>query len=138
VGLLHRTLLIEEGGPGSGKLTHRLRLNGIEADSVDNAEKALELLKSDRYALCIIDLTLPTMEGWKTLRIIRGQAALKGFPCIAIIPFADSWTQQKIVQFGFTTYIYRQSSSVLVQQIRNIVQKYRSTAQSSSPCMSSV
>lgn len=119
-----RILVIEERRSGREAITPLLTLGGLKADGVDTAEKALELLKSGQYMLCMIDLTLPTMQGWQLLRTLRYSAEFANFPCVAIMPHFDIWVRQKSLQAGFTSYIPKLPLTSLVPQVKEIVQMY--------------
>jgi DNA-binding response OmpR family regulator len=60
---VNRILLIEDEATTRELLTHALRGEGYEVDSVENAAAATGLLGSQRYALVISDWLLPDGNG---------------------------------------------------------------------------
>ena len=52
-------------------LSHALRLGGYEVDGARNGEELLEKIESSSPDLIILDVMMPGMDGWDTIRAIN-------------------------------------------------------------------
>jgi CheY-like chemotaxis protein len=80
-------LVVEDDPDGQEVVTRMLRHHQITTDVVDNAEDALALLARQQYTLAVVDLALPTTDGWTLLEQIKANPAYKNMPCIAVTAF---------------------------------------------------
>ncbi len=55
---------------------------GYRVDTVDSGESALSTLERDRFDLVLLDINMPAMDGWETLRLIRCDEDLTGLPVV--------------------------------------------------------
>lgn len=69
-----RTILIVEDHPDI-RLTVRLSLEslGFVVEEADSAEEALPMINGGGLDLVLLDVTLPRMNGWDLLTLIRAQ-----------------------------------------------------------------
>ncbi len=66
-----RILLIEDYSILRSAVEERLRREGYAVDATGDGEEGLWLAKENPYALVVLDLTLPNVEGFEILRAIR-------------------------------------------------------------------
>jgi two-component system cell cycle response regulator CtrA len=66
-----KVLLVEDHEPTVSAITELLKTNGIDCDSCEEGESALQISRFYRYDLIIIDLLLPDMHGYDLLTKIR-------------------------------------------------------------------
>jgi CheY-like chemotaxis protein len=62
-----RILIVDDDDPIRALLMTVLRRRGFHADSARNGVEALELLGACRYALVVLDLMMPRMNGYEVL-----------------------------------------------------------------------
>lgn len=55
---------------------------GYEVVTVNSGSKALDLLGEERFDLTLLDIDMPGMNGWQTLRAIRSDDALETLPVV--------------------------------------------------------
>jgi len=55
---------------------------GYRVDTVESGESALSTLGRDRFDLVLLDINMPTMDGWETLRMIRCDDDLSDLPVV--------------------------------------------------------
>ena len=55
---------------------------GYRVDTVGSGESALSTLEQDRFDLVLLDINMPEMDGWETLRLIRCDEELTGVPVV--------------------------------------------------------
>ena len=55
---------------------------GYRVDTVASGESALSTLEQERFDLVLLDINMPGMDGWETLRLIRCDEDLTGLPVV--------------------------------------------------------
>jgi DNA-binding response OmpR family regulator len=55
---------------------------GYRVDTVESGESALSTLERDQFDLVLLDINMPTMDGWETLRMIRCDDDLSELPVV--------------------------------------------------------
>lgn len=66
-----RILIVEDDSVLSAALTRALTQASYTVDCVDNGEDAHRALNTDTYALVLLDISLPKMDGLTVLRLLR-------------------------------------------------------------------
>lgn len=66
-----RILIVEDDAVLSAALTRALSQASYNVDCVDNGEDALRALNTDTYALVLLDIELPKLDGLSVLRRLR-------------------------------------------------------------------
>jgi len=73
---------------------------GLKYDIANNGKEALELLSKKHFDLALIDLFMPVMDGFETIKHIRKNKVLKGFPIIALTASAELNLMDKAIELG--------------------------------------
>ena len=55
---------------------------GYRVDTVESGESALSTLERDHFDLVLLDINMPSMDGWETLRMIRCDDDLSEVPVV--------------------------------------------------------
>jgi twitching motility two-component system response regulator PilH len=79
-----RVLLIDDSATIVALLRRMLRQNGYETLEAGDAEKGIELARSERPDLIFLDIVLPGMNGFAALRTLRRDPETKDIPIIMI------------------------------------------------------
>ncbi|WP_035055520.1 response regulator [Andreprevotia chitinilytica] len=66
-----RILLVEDNVPLAESLSQALTQAGFSVDCMHNGEAADQVLRTEDYALVILDLALPKLDGWGVLQRLR-------------------------------------------------------------------
>lgn len=77
---------------------------GFEVDMAENGKKAIELLKTNKYDLILMDLQMPEMNGFSATEIIRLEMNSK-IPIIALTADVTSIDVEKCKEVGMNDYI---------------------------------
>lgn len=100
-----RVLLIEDNEQNRYLVTFLLEGRGYEvATAVDGAvgvEMAARLLPD----LILLDIQLPTMDGYEVARALRSNQALDAVPIIAVTSYAMEGDREKALAAGCNGYI---------------------------------
>ncbi|UXY14328.1 response regulator [Chitiniphilus purpureus] len=70
-----RILLVEDNPQLSESLCTALEQAGFAVDAVHDGEAADHVLHTHDYALVVLDLALPRLDGWEVLKRLRGRRA---------------------------------------------------------------
>ena len=72
---------------------------------VENGVKVLENLKTSPYDLILMDVEMPEMDGYETMRAIRNMEQFRTLPIIALTAKAMKGDREKCVEAGASDYI---------------------------------
>jgi CheY-like chemotaxis protein len=100
-------------------LASALEEYGIELSYAESGRLGLELLdaKSD-VDLILVDIMMPDMDGYETIREIRTRPSLAGTPIIAVTAKAMKGDRQKCIQAGAADYV---SKPVVIDQLVSVL-----------------
>jgi CheY-like chemotaxis protein len=97
-------LVVEDDPDGQEVVTRILRHHRITTDVAATAEEALKKLAVSKYDLAVIDLALPTMNGWALLETIKASSRFSNLPCVAVTAFHSAEVAVEAIQAGFVAY----------------------------------
>lgn len=103
-----RVLVAEDGPDNQRLIAHILGRAGYEFDIVDNGREALKAIedaaaRSRPYAVVLLDMQLPEMDGYEVARALRGRG-LSG-PVIALTAHAMTGDREKCIAAGCDAYL---------------------------------
>jgi PAS domain S-box-containing protein len=78
---------------------------GLELMTVPTAEMGIQLARSRRPDVVIMDINLPGMSGFEALGILRGEPATADIPVIALTAAASERDRQRGLLAGFFRYL---------------------------------
>lgn len=98
-------LLIEDNEQNRYLLTFLLEKNGYDVTSV--AEGARGIVAAARLIpdLILLDIQLPTMDGYSVARALRENESLSDTPIIAVTSYAMPGDREKALEAGCTGYL---------------------------------
>lgn len=114
------TALIVEDDPDNLDLIWRvLTFNRAIVHVAHNGSQSLEILSRLKPTFVLMDLSMPHMDGWTTLKQIRATAECASVPVIAVTAHAMKGDRERVLAFGFDGYISKPFQvTTLVDQIR--------------------
>jgi CheY-like chemotaxis protein len=95
-----RILLVEDNELNRDMLSRRLLRRGYEVVMASDGVEALAAAAHERPDLILMDMSLPTMDGWETTRRLKADAALRDIPVIALTAHAMSGDRQRAMDAG--------------------------------------
>ncbi len=100
-----RILLVDDDLRNTYALSRALRERGMEVIMADNGELALERLAQDpTLELVLMDIMMPVMDGYETMRRIRAQPCFQSLPIIALTAKAMAEDRGKCIEAGANDY----------------------------------
>lgn len=90
-------------------LQDTLPMYGYETDSATDGISGLKMLQdtSKTYDLVILDVMMPVMDGWETLKNIRNNDAIKEIPVIMLSAVDEDYKQISGLKIGADDYIVK-------------------------------
>jgi two-component system chemotaxis sensor kinase CheA len=96
---------------------------GYEVDVAASAEEALEIARRKRYALFLVDVEMPGMDGFAFVERIRSDPALLDIPAILVTSRAGEEDRQRGRDAGARGYIVKSEfdQAELLTMIRPLI-----------------
>jgi two-component system cell cycle response regulator DivK len=98
-------LLIEDNEQNRYLTTFLLERHGHQVVSAPDGPRGLELAKTLVPQLILLDIQLPTMDGYAVARALRSIEALRQTPIVAVTSYAMAGDREKAMEAGCTGYI---------------------------------
>lgn len=93
---MNKILIVDDEFEMRQLLKIYLRQDHYQVDEAENGQEALEKIKKSNFDLMILDVMMPIMDGWQTIKLVR---KISDIPVIMLT--AKGTTQDKVT--GFTT-----------------------------------
>ncbi|MCW3127454.1 MAG: histidine kinase [Bacteroidetes bacterium] len=101
-----RILLVDDDMRNVFALSKVLKERGMEISKAENGLIALDILnKQPSFDLVLMDIMMPEMDGYETMRNIRAQIQFSKLPIIALTAKAMKDDKQKCIDAGANDYI---------------------------------
>jgi two-component system cell cycle response regulator DivK len=98
-------LLIEDNEQNAYLVKVLLEPHGYKVVVAAYGSLGIELSRTIRPDIILLDIQLPTMDGYATARLLRGIEALRDVPIIAVTSYAMMGDREKALEAGCTGYI---------------------------------
>jgi len=119
-----RVLIVDDDRRNIIALTAALEHRGVIVSPAENGYAALDLLKkTPEIDLVLMDIMMPEMDGYETMREIRKLAKFKKLPIIALTAKAMVGDREKCLEAGASDYL---SKPVNVEQLASLMQVWLS------------
>lgn len=104
------------------KLIKALLLEQVaEVVVTDNGQSAIDLCKSESFALIFMDIQMPVLDGISALKEIKQLPCNSDTPIIAVTAHALSGEREKMYQQGFNAYMTKPIDETM---LRHIIYEY--------------
>lgn len=105
-------LLIEDDQFLSSLLRNRLKKDTFEVTLATSGTEALEILKTLRPALILLDIILPGRSGFEVLEEIKADPQIKDVPVIIISNLGQETDMERMKSLGAVEYFVKARSSI--------------------------
>ena len=114
-----RILIVEDQEDNRAILRDLLSQAGYELIEAVDGGKGVELARSERPDLILMDIQLPVLDGYEATRQIKADPALRRIPIIAVTSYALSGDEAKTRAAGCDGYVAKPfSPRQLLQKVR--------------------
>ena len=126
----YRLLLVDDDETLLTTLREALEATGYQVAAVGDGATALAQVASARPDLVILDLQLPTVDGWAVLRQLRGDPGARALPVLAITG-VEVERGDEVLTAGANEFLTKPFSlTVLESTVRRLLQSGASAARS--------
>ena len=115
-------LVVEDESALQKAMSDVLTQEGFEVVSALDGEAGLRLAQEKKPNLILLDLILPTMNGFEVLEALKKDATTRSIPVIVLTNLEDMKNIQKAVDLGATTYLVKANYS-----LEEVLEKVKST-----------
>jgi CheY-like chemotaxis protein len=123
-GTLKTALVVEDNAVNRELLRELLSSRDYAVEEAENGLQALEMMKHSKPDVLLLDLNMPVLDGFATLRRVREDPALLALPVLAVTASAMRGDEEKALEAGFDGYLSKPvKSAALFQALERILKK---------------
>jgi CheY-like chemotaxis protein len=101
-----KVLVVDDDARNIFALTSVLENHEVEVVSATNGRQAIDILKNTPdLEMVLMDIMMPEMDGYETMREIRKDAAFRTLPILALTAKAMKGDREKCLEAGASDYI---------------------------------
>ena len=99
-----KILLVEDNQMNRDMQSRRLRRKGFEVLLATDGQEGITLARSGAPDLILMDMSLPTMDGWTAARLLKSDTDTRNIPIIALTAHAMRGDRDKALDAGCDEY----------------------------------
>ena len=99
-----KILIVEDNEMNRDMLSRRLERRGFAIVMAVDGQQGVDLARSEKPDLILMDMSLPVMDGWTATQAIKADAELKDIPVIALTAHAMAGDREKAMGAGCDDY----------------------------------
>lgn len=106
-----------------------LRRQGYSVTTASDGEEALQLIRSERPDIIVLDLIIPKIQGFDVLQTLKQDALTSSIPVIVLSSLAQEQDKQEALNLGAVAYFNKSTFSLseLVNQVERTLTKGQDT-----------
>lgn len=116
-----KVLIVEDNELNMKLFKDLLEVHNIDTVETRNGNNALDLARSEKPDLILMDIQLPEISGLDITKMLKEDDELKDIPVIAVTAFAMKGDEKKIREGGCEDYI---SKPISVTNFLEVIQKH--------------
>src|ERR1700761_1892306 len=99
-----KVLLVEDNEMNRDMLSRRLTRRGFEVVFAVNGNQGVDLARSEKPDIILMDMSLPVMDGWEATRLVKADEATRGVPVLGLTAHAMDGDREKAMEAGCDDY----------------------------------
>ncbi|MBA2269619.1 MAG: response regulator [Chthoniobacterales bacterium] len=99
-----KILLVEDNEMNRDMLSRRLVRKGFEVVLAVDGPSGVAMAQAESPDLVLMDMSLPTVDGWEATRRLKADAATQHIPVIALTAHVMSGDREKALEAGCDDY----------------------------------
>ncbi len=116
-----KILVIEDNDKNRKLIRDVLRYHSYEIIEAENGEEGVKKAKEHLPDLILLDIQMPVMDGFDTIKALKGSPETKNIKVIAFTSFAMVGDRERMLKAGFDDYI---SKPIDTRQLPEIIKKH--------------
>jgi CheY-like chemotaxis protein len=97
---MKRILIVEDNEMNRDALSRRLRRHGFDVLLAADGQDGLAVARSQHPDLILMDLAMPSIDGWECARLLKSENCTRSIPIIAMSAHAMTGDRQKALDAG--------------------------------------
>jgi CheY-like chemotaxis protein len=97
---MSRILYVEDNEDNVYMLSRRLTKRGFEVSVASDGEQGVEMARSEKPDLILMDLSLPSLDGWEATRLLKLSPDTRSIPIIALSAHTMVGDREKALAAG--------------------------------------
>ena len=93
-------LIVEDNELNRDMLSRRLERRGFEVSIAVDGQEGLDMIKSKRPDLVLMDMDLPIIDGWEATRQAKNDSSISAIPIIALTAHALAEHREQAEEAG--------------------------------------
>jgi sigma-B regulation protein RsbU (phosphoserine phosphatase) len=110
-----RILVVDDLEMNRDLLVRRVRRMGHEAEMAADGEAALEQMRTQPWDLVLLDITMPGMDGYETLRRIKADPAIADTPVVMVSAIDQIDSVVRCLELGADDYLAKPFNPVILR-----------------------
>jgi|SRR5215469_4107725 CheY-like chemotaxis protein len=99
-----------------------LQRQGYEVMEASNGREALDFVRQRQPDLVLLDIHMPEMDGYETLRVIRDSQRGRTVPIVALTASAMAGDAEEAIEQGFDAYLAKPYEiAAVVVLVKNLI-----------------
>lgn len=108
-------LVVDDNEINRGVLCRQLQREGHETAAAANGRAALEMLRQRAFDLVLLDILMPELGGFETLRHIKADDKLRPLPVIMISALDEIDSAAQCIEHGAEEYLTKPCNTILLR-----------------------
>ncbi len=98
-------LIVEDEPKNLTLLRDLLQVSGYKTIEATDGEQGVELAKSNKPDLILMDVQMPKMDGLEATRILKADATTSNIPVLALTSYAMKGDKERVLEAGCNGYL---------------------------------
>ncbi len=116
-------LIVEDEQKNLKLIRDLLQKFGYTTIEATDGKQGVELAKTRRPDLILMDVQMPVMDGLEATRILKADATTKNIPIVVLTSYAMKGDKERILEAGCNEYL---SKPIDIRELLKTVAKYLS------------
>jgi CheY-like chemotaxis protein len=108
-------LVVDDNEMSRDMLSRRLRRQGHTVAEAEHGRQALEMARTNRFDLVLLDVMMPEMNGYETLERMKGDDTLRHIPVIMLSAVEELDSVVRCIELGAEDYLPKPFNPVLLR-----------------------
>jgi len=107
-------LVVDDDPVNRAMLTAALERDGHRVVTAEDGRPALDLVRSERFDVILLDVLMPEMDGYAVLEQLKGDTDLRHVPVIMVTSLDDVASAVRCIELGADDYLAKPIDPVLL------------------------
>ena len=120
-----KVLIVEDELSLQKAMIEMLDISGYETIGADDGQQGLDLARSEKPDLILLDIIMPKMNGFEVLKILKEDDETKHIPVIILTNLESSGDVEKALSLGAKTYLVKTNYELedIIKRVKDALKK---------------